>query len=261
MRVTVYEATIDVALQGKGEPIVLIHGFPLTRDIWDFQADQLARQALVIRPDLRGMGSSSVPEGPYLMETLAGDIAAVLDANGIDQAALVGHSLGGYVAMAFCRMYTERVTKLALVCSRLAADTAETARSRQILADSAEREGRIDPIIDAYLPRLFATSTLRNRAEVVDRARSIARRNTASGAAAMVRGIAERVDSFDIAQELAMPVLIVSGGADQVISRSEAEQIRDAFPNAALRVVGEAGHLPMLEQPQELGELLCEFAV
>ncbi|HLI95248.1 MAG TPA: alpha/beta fold hydrolase, partial [Candidatus Baltobacteraceae bacterium] len=96
--------------EGSGDPIVLIHGFPVTRDVWDAQAARLASRMRVIRPDLRGMGRSSVPDGPYLMETLAGDVAAVLDALGIDRACIVGHSLGGYVAMAFCRMYSERVT-------------------------------------------------------------------------------------------------------------------------------------------------------
>src|SRR5690242_21925192 len=122
MRVPADDATIDVLTEGSGDPIVLIHGFPLTREVWDAQAAQLAQRSRVIRPDLRGMGASSVPEGPYLMETLAGDVAAVLDALGMERASIVGHSMGGYVAMAFCRMYAERVTRLALVCSRLAAD-------------------------------------------------------------------------------------------------------------------------------------------
>src|SRR5579884_3193697 len=140
MRVRSDDAEIDVAAAGSGDAIVLLAGFPLTREIWETHAAELARTHLVIRPDLRGIGSSSAPDGPYLMETLAGDIAAVLDALGIDRAAFVGHSLGGYVAMAFARMYTERVERLALVCSKLAADTPEMARSREDLADRAERE-------------------------------------------------------------------------------------------------------------------------
>ncbi len=261
MRVTVDDATIDVATDGKGEPIVLIHGFPMTRDIWDSQAEKLAQHMLVIRPDLRGMGRSSVPDGPYLMEVLAADIAVVLDAQGIDRAAIVGHSLGGYVAMAFCRMYSERVTKLALVCSRLAADSAETARKREELADRAERENRIDPVVDANVPRLFAPATLEARSPVVTRAREIAAQNTPRGAAAMLRGMAQRVESYDIAEDLDIPVLIVAGAADQVNDLAEAEVMRRSFPHAALKVLGRSGHLPMLEQPDELTEHLLDFAL
>ena len=260
MRVPADDATIDVLTEGSGDPIVLIHGFPLTREVWDAQAAQLAPRMRVIRPDLRGMGASSVPEGPYLMETLAGDIAAVLDALGIDRAAIVGHSMGGYVAMAFCRMYAERVTRLALVSSRLAADSPEVAKDREDLADRAEREDRVDAIVDAYLPRLFAQITLVNRSPIVDDARAMARKNSATGAAAMLRGMAQRVDAYDIAEDLDMPVLIVAGAADQIVSLHEAEKMRRAFPAAQLRVLGRSGHVPMLEEPEALADLLLAFA-
>lgn len=259
MRVAVDDATIDVLSEGSGDPIVLIHGFPFTREIWDAQAQKLASSLRVIRPDLRGMGQSSVPDGPYLMETLAGDVAAVLDALSIDRAAIAGHSLGGYVAMAFCRMYTERVTRLALVCSRLAADTPQAAKDRENLADRAERENRIDAIVDRYVPREFAPSLLEKRAPEVDRARTIARQNTPSGAAAMLRGMAQRADAYDIAEELKMPVLIVAGAADQIVGMAEAEQVRRAFPRAGLRVLASSGHVPMLEEPDALGDLLLRF--
>jgi len=259
MRVTVDDATIDVATDGSGEPVVLIHGFPLSREIWDPQVEKLAQRNLTIRPDLRGMGQSSVPDGPYLMETLAGDIAAVLDAIGIERATIVGHSLGGYVAMAFCRMYTERVQRLALVCSRLAADQPEVAKNREDLADRAEREGRMDAIVDAFVPRLFATATLEERAPAVTQARALAMKNDPRGAAAMLRGMAQRVDSYDIAEELAMPVLIVAGAADQGVTLTEAEDVRRAFPHAELRVMHRSGHVPMLEEPEALSEALLEF--
>jgi 3-oxoadipate enol-lactonase len=261
MRVTVDDATIDVAMDGKGEPIVLIHGFPLTREIWELAAPALARSMQVILPDLRGMGASSVPDGPYLMETLAGDIAAVLDTLGIERAAIAGHSLGGYVAMAFCRMYTERVTRLALVCSRLAADTPEIARSREQLADRLEQEGRIDAAVDAYVPRLFSTAVLGRRSPIVDRARQIALHNNARGSAAMLRGMAQRGDSYDIAEELSMPVLIVAGAADQIVPLEEAELMRRTFPNATLRVLARSGHVPMLDDPDALTKALSEFFV
>ena len=259
MRVAVDDATIDVVSDGSGDPIVLIHGFPFTRDIWDPQAQMLASHARVIRPDLRGMGRSSVPDGPYLMETLAGDIAAVLDSLSIERAAIAGHSLGGYVAMAFCRMYTERVTRLALVCSRLAADTPDAARDRENLADRAEAENSIDPIVDNYVPRQFSPYLLEKRAPEIDRARAIAHQNSAAGAAAMLRGMAQRVESYDIAGELDMPVLIVAGAADRIAGPAEAEQMRGAFPRAELRVLSSSAHVPMLEEPDALGALLLEF--
>src|SRR6185437_16035670 len=88
---------VDVRIDGaNGAPIVLIAGFPLTREIWNAQADAVSRAHRAIRPELRGVGKSSVPDGPYLMEVLASDVATALDALGIERAAIAGHSLGGY---------------------------------------------------------------------------------------------------------------------------------------------------------------------
>lgn len=259
MQIAVDDASIDVDVSGSGRAIVMLAGFPLTREIWDVQAAELAKSAMVIRPDLRGMGRSSAPEGPYLMETLAGDIAAVLDALAIERATIVGHSAGGYAALAFCRMHTERVQRLALVCSRLAADSPEAAREREALAERAEQEQSIDPVLDVYVPRLFAPQILESRSPVIDRTREIARQNSPRGAAAMLRGMAQRLDSYDIAADLTMPVLIVSGRHDQIVPAAETDEMCNAFPAARIQVMAQSGHVPMLEEPQALSEILGGF--
>jgi 3-oxoadipate enol-lactonase len=251
-------AELDVATDGNGDAIVLLHGFPLTREIWNAQTSQLAQTHRVIRPDLRGMGRSSAPDGPYLMETLAGDLAAILDAMAIERAAIVGHSLGGFVALAFARMYTERVARLGLVCSRLGPDSPEIAGFRNDLADRLERENSIEPAVESYIPKLFSDKSLQENSEAVERARAIARSNSPRGAAAMLRGMAQRAESYDIAADLAMPVLIVAGAGDNVVPKAEAETIRAAFPAAHLTVMKKSGHLPMLEEPGALAaELRC----
>jgi 3-oxoadipate enol-lactonase len=248
---------IDVRVDGfDGDALVMIHGFPLTRDIWDAQAQVLARTHRVVRPDLRGMGASSVPDGPYLMETLASDIAAALDALAIERAALVGHSLGGYVALAFARMYTERVARLALVCSRIAADTREIAENRRKTADSIEREGAIPPELTT---RLLAPETLLQRPEIAQRASEISRRTDPRGAAAMLRGMALRVASDDIAPDLEVPVLVVAGARDAVIPIEEARAVAQAFPKGRLVICERSGHLPMLEEPDRVTEALAEL--
>jgi len=250
-------ARIDVRIDGSdGNAVVMIHGFPLTRDIWDAQAEALARTHRVVRPDLRGMGASSVPDGPYLMETLASVVAAALDALAVERAALVGHSLGGYVALAFARMYTERVTQLALVCSRIAADTQEIAENRRKNADAIERDGVLQP--DA-VARLLAPQTLSQHPEIAARALELARRIDPRGAAAMLRGMAMRVPSGDIAPDLDVPVLVVAGARDSVIPMEEARAVARAFPKGELAVCEFSGHVPMLEEPDRLTAALTEW--
>lgn len=249
MRVAVDGATINVASDGSGDAIVLLHGFPYTQKLWDAQAKTLAQTYRAIRPDLRGAGESSVPPGPYLMETLAGDLAALLDALRLERVSIVGHSLGGYVALAFCRMFRERVTRLILVCSRLAADTPAVARDREALADRIEVEG-IQPVIEAYLPRQFAPGTEERNALAVGSARSLMEGLDPLGAAAMLRGMAARVSSEDIAEDLTMPVTVVAGAADVVVPLAEARAMVAAFPNGRLELMERSAHAPMLDEPE-----------
>ncbi|MGA8474107.1 MAG: alpha/beta fold hydrolase [Candidatus Cybelea sp.] len=239
--------------------VLLVHGFPFAHAIWDAQNNALAAIARVIRLDLRGAGMSSVPEGPYLMERLAADIAVLLDALGIERASLVGHSMGGYVALAFSRMFTERVERLALVSSRLAADTPEQAAGRRELAERVEREGSIEPIVEAYLPRLLSARTRAERSEVVERAYAIARGNDPMGAAAMLRGMALRASSEDIAEDLRVPVLVIAGACDEVVSLRESRAMAECFSRGRLVVCDESAHVPMLEQPERVSEALASW--
>ncbi|HVR47028.1 MAG TPA: alpha/beta hydrolase [Candidatus Binatia bacterium] len=251
-------ARIDARVDGSAasRAVVLIHGFPFARAIWDAQNDALATIARVVRLDLRGAGKSSVPDGPYLMERLAADVATLLDALGIERAALIGHSMGGYVALAFARMFTERVSHLALVASRLAADSPEQAAARRELADRTERAGAIEPVVEAYLPRLLARDT---RREVVERACAIARQTNPSGAAATLRGMALRSPSDDIAADLDLPVLVIAGGRDVVVPIEESRDVARRFARARVVECGESAHLPMLEEPGRVRDALMDW--
>ena len=250
MKIRNDDALIDVQVDGDGdEAIVLIHGFPLARAIWDAQAATLSQRYRVIRPDLRGMGASSVPDGPYLMETLAGDIAAVLDSLGVERATLVGHSLGGYVALAFARMYVERVDRLALLCSRTDADAPERAAWRRAAADDLERTLDVTPLVTQMLDASFAPGVRERDAALYDRSAAIARTNDPRGLAAMLRGMALRDSAEDIVPELGIAVLAIAGALDASIPLATARAMAEAFPRADLAIAAESGHLPMLEEP------------
>jgi 3-oxoadipate enol-lactonase len=229
--------------------LLLIHGFPFSSRVWDSQARALEENVVVIRPDLRGAGQSDTSPGPYLMETLAADVATVLDAVGVERAAIAGHSMGGYVAMAFLRMFSERVERLALIASRLRADTSSEARSRLELAERLERERSMEPLIESMLSRLFGPLTEDIHPETMERAADIVRNNDPSGAAAALRGMALRSSSEDIAEDVDVPVLVVAGARDHVLPVSEARDNARLFRRAELVICERSGHLPMLEEP------------
>src|SRR5574338_1330215 len=116
-KVNVNGVELAYGRSGKGAPLLLIHGYPLDHSIWDRVGPLLAESFDVITPDLRGLGESASTEKAYGMEALAGDLAGILDHLGIDKAAVAGHSMGGYVALAFLRAFPARVGGLGLVSS------------------------------------------------------------------------------------------------------------------------------------------------
>jgi len=119
-----------------------------------------------------------------------------------------------------------------------------------VLADRAERERSVEPVIEAYLPRLFASQTLERNGDVVRRGYEIARENSFAGMAATLRGIALRAPSDDIAEDLDIPALVIAGDGDRVVAAGEARAMAQRFPRARLVECAASGHLPMLEEPQ-----------
>ncbi len=258
--ITNADARIDARIAGEGaNTVVLVHGFPLSSAMWDAQIPSLARIARVVAIEQRGMGTSSIAPGPYLMETLAGDVAAVLYALDVRRATLVGHSLGGYVSLAFARMYVERLERLALVCSRIVADSPERAAARRELADDAELRNSNARIIDSSIVGTLAVKTREERPEIVRKFKEIAEKNDPRGLAAMLRGMAMRDGAQDIAGDLDMPVLVCSGALDPMLDAQEAARAADAFPQGRLDVLTGSGHIPALETPEELTACLLRF--
>lgn len=247
MQLTIDGAYFDVLDEGRGTAVVLLHGFPLAKESWRMQAAALAPHARTIRIDLRGLGRSEVTMGPYLMETLASDVAGVLDTLGIERAVVVGHSLGGYVAFAFHRLFAERCLGLGIVCSRATPDTPEQAATRDALAVRAEREG-MAPVVDAFVDRYFAPAIYGERPDLVAAAREMALRTQPSGAAAMLRGMAERVGSEDLFAEIAVPVRVVAGASDAFVDVATMRAIAEGIRGAKLDIL-DCGHLPLWELP------------
>ena len=248
---------IDALVEGSGPAIVLIHGFPLAKETWDAQAAELSKRARVVRFDLRGLGKSSVPAGPYLMETLASDCSDVLDALGIERATIVGHSLGGYVAFAFHRLFSERCAGLGFVCTRAIEDDVAMATTRYELADRTEREG-IGAVVDSYLPRYFATDFVASHPQHVARARAIMEASDPHGVAAMLRGIAARVSNEDLFSEIDVPVRVVAGTRDALAPPALSESIAAGIRGAVLDRFA-CGHFPLYEEADALSGSLAQL--
>lgn len=243
---------------GGGAALVLLHGFPFDRLMWRGQAEALGAEFRVVVPDLRGSGETPLGVGDVTMETLAEDVAALLDELRLGRVILGGLSMGGYVAFEFFRKFPERVRALVLADTRPQADNEEGRRAREENARRALQEG-MAPIVETMLPKLLASGTREGGGEILERVRSMMLGTSPEGAAASLRAMAVRRDQTDLLPSINIPTLIVVGSEDAVTPPADAEAMSAKIEGSRLFVVEGAGHLSNVEQTEEFNRVLVEF--
>ncbi len=245
---------------GQGRPLVVVHGFPLSRAIWGAQVAQLSAHYRVIAPDLRGHGDSEATPGPYSMELLADDILALLEALQIDQPIVLGGlSMGGYVAMAFARRYPERLAGLLLTATRAGSDTTAGKDGRRQAVAAVQQAGTIQPTVDGMLPKLFAPQTYAEDPDLVLEVRRIMEHTSIEGVINAQLGMLARLDSTAMLSNLDVPGLVIHGDHDQIIPLEAAQELAAVLPNGSMAEIKGAGHLLNMEQPAEFNQIVLDW--
>jgi 3-oxoadipate enol-lactonase len=230
-----------------GVPVVLIHGFGLNRKIWIPMAAEYLCNHKVILPDLRGHGESDAPEGPSSMSTLAEDLVNLLAYLGIKQALVCGHSMGGYVTLAFASQYPQWLSGMGLITTRAEADTEEGRAGRYQMVEKVQKQGAA-PLADSLAPHLTKNEDL------VREMHAMLVEASPAGIISALEGMAARPDRSKLLPEIAVPALVVAGVQDQIIDLGDAKDMADALPDGSFLAIPDAGHLPMLESPEALGK-------
>ncbi|MFF8777935.1 alpha/beta fold hydrolase [Streptomyces sp. NPDC015140] len=238
-----------------GVPVVLIHGHPFNRTLWAPQARALVTAGhRMVTPDLRGYGESDVTPGKVFLS----DFAALLDRLGIERAVVGGVSMGGQIAMEFCRRHPGRVRALVLSDTSAPAETDEGKAYRNHLADRLLAEGMAG-YADEVIGKMLASYNVDALPDVAAHVLGMMRATDPRGAAAALRGRAERPDYRDTLATVAVPTLIVVGADDVYTPVSDAEAIARLVPHATLSVIDGAGHLPGAERPERFNTVLLDF--
>lgn len=243
---------------GIGRPVVLIHGYPFNRSLWNEQITALSSSYRVIAPDLRGFGESDSAPGTATMNVMAQDVALLLNHLGIARAAIGGLSMGGYVALAFYKQLPSRVRTLVLADTRAQADTEEGKQTRAQQAEKALNEGMAG-IADAMLPKLLTPETVSKRPEVVKSVRDMMLKTKPEGAAAALHGMAERDDQTALLAKITVPALVMVGAEDAITPVADSEKMHAAIPGSRLVVIENAGHVSNLERTEQFNDALLSF--
>jgi pimeloyl-ACP methyl ester carboxylesterase len=257
-------------IAGSGPPVVLIHGMLNSSSHWQSVALNLARDYTVLAPDLIGHGDSAAPRGDYSLGAHAASIRDLAAAIGIERATIVGHSLGGGVAMQFFYQFPQRVERLVLISSGgLGHEVSPLLRTAALPGTSA--------LLSAIRPGLLAAlweSGRRMRARGVRAgvylqaiARALRPLENAEARAAFLHTLravidvhGQRVSATDRLYLLeAIPTMIVWGAHDNTIPIQHGRLAHEAIPHSVFRTLPGAAHFPHLEDPDALSEVLREF--
>lgn len=243
---------------GTGKAVVLLHGFGETGDVWEQAAQVLAGHFRVIVPDLPGSGRSSLA-ADMSMEGMAATLAELLNQAAISDVVLIGHSMGGYIALAFAARYGSRLKGLGLFHSTAYADSEEKKNTRQKgISFMKERGGHA--FLKTSSPNLFSPLTRDKNPALIDEFIEGLRNFSTEALVVYYKSMMERPDRTAVLKEAAYPVLFVMGPYDQAVPMADSLQLC-ALPGISyIYTLASSGHMGMLEQPELSTGLLLEFS-
>lgn len=249
--------TVDLAHDdaGDGPAVVLIHGHPFNRGMWAPQLAALRDRFRVIAPDLRGYGDSPVTPGTVTMAQLAADVSHLLDRKGLATAAVAGLSMGGLVVMELAGAQPDRWWAYGFIATTAARITPQERAARLASAQTLDEQG-MKPVAEEMSARLFGPSP---DPELTASIMAMMLATSPAGAAAAVRGRAERPDYQPILTTLRAPALVCTGDRDSYSTAEITRELAGCLPDPEVVLLAGAGHMPNLEQPAAFNRHLRGF--
>lgn len=241
---------------GLGLPVVYVHGYPHDRTLWAPQIGALTIPTRAVAVDLRGFGESGGTA--TCIDQYADDIAALIAELGLIRVAIVGVSMGGYVALALWRRAPDLIRAMALVSTRAGADDAagRARRDRQIEFMHARGTAAL---ADELIMGMVGATTHAQRPELVRSIHAMLARAPVPAIVGALTAMRDRADSTPTLPTISVPALVVAGDEDTLIPPGEAHALHAGIARSRLEIVAGTGHLPNAERPAAFNHILSEF--
>ncbi len=252
------EKRIEYQVKGQGSAIVFLHGFMEDRSMWQYHYEHLSTHYTCIAIDLPGHGQSSQIADVHSMPLMAEVVTAILRAESIDKTMIIGHSMGGYIALEWAKNYPEKVMGLVLFNSHAAADKPHAQQQRlRTIKLVKENAGRF---ISAFIPDLFAPANIERCKATIDRQKQIAGAMQADAIVAALAGMMARESGEPVLEALGAPVLFILGAQDQRITHEVVAAQANLCKYPRLLCLPYTGHMAWAEAPNTTLECLEFFA-
>jgi pimeloyl-ACP methyl ester carboxylesterase len=251
------EKKLNYFLEGSGETVILLHGFLENYHIWDSLIRRLVSQFRVLAIDLPGFGKSDVFAENHGMPMMAQAVKAVMDHEKVANAFLVGHSMGGYVSMAFARLFPDKLKGVVLFHSHAAGDDEQgkTNRSRTIEVVKKDHKN----FISQFVPLLFAEQNVSLFQKEIENLKADSLKTSAEGVIAAMAGMRDRDDNLEVLSTLEAPLFFVVGKQDSRIPL-EKSMMQIGLPKRAEAIILDGvGHMGFVEAPEKIFPALQSF--
>lgn len=251
---------IHYTVQGEGQPLVLIHGFPNDSSAWEPLLPVLNGKYRILLPDLPGAGLSPLPDEPLSLAYMAAAIKEMLDKEQVTSVVLAGHSMGGYTALEFAVRYPERLKGISLVHSLASGDTEEKKENRRKAINLIRKgEAEKEMFLKGMAQNLFAAAYTAQHSEVVKNIVRIGMKLPGESLAAFYQAIMDRTDKRGMLESLDCPVQWIIGNEDTATPMKDAlEQCHIARVNT-IALYEPCGHMSFLEHTLRLAADLKAF--
>lgn len=251
---------MHIADTEKGDKcVVLLHGYLESMLVWDEFVALLRDRVRVVTLDLPGHGISAVVGEVHTMEFLAECVALTMEALGIDRYTVVGHSMGGYVALAMCEKYRERLENIVLLSSTTSADSQEKCdrRRREIELIKAGKKNTLARLV----PHAgFAPENVKRLKDYIEDIAELILITEDEGVIAILGGMIERKDRGELLRDSGIPHLFIFGRHDYYIPNEVAQEMIAFDPNARVVWLEKSGHMGFYEEPELCARAILDMA-
>lgn len=244
---------------GKGIPLVMIHGFCESNKIWQDLTATLSREYRIICPDLPGFGKTDPFPENFSLEQIGDLLINWLDGLAVQKPVIIGHSLGGYIALEILRKYPEEVSAIGLFNSSVFEDSADKKENRNKLIQFLHTNG-VAPFIKTFVPSLFYPPTAELHQKIIDQISVEGRTIHPSTVAGYAAAMRDRRDSLDLLGSNKDRILLIAGEYDQNVPLDKSLEMAKYLNDDHVHIIPDSAHMSLFEQPEMCYKAVSSFA-
>jgi pimeloyl-ACP methyl ester carboxylesterase len=245
-------------IEGKGLPVVLVHGFSEDGTVWENQVAALKDKYQFIIPDLPGSGQSPLNDAAWSMEYFADCIRQIIDQEKFETVSMIGHSMGGYITLAFADAWPNRLTSFGLFHSTAFADSEEKKTARRRGIEFIQQNGPAK-FLEQSIPNLFSAETKKHQSDLVPKI--LARFTNFIGQSLVnyYQAMMERPDRTSVLKNFPRPILFILGKYDTAVPYEQGLQ-QSYMPGLSyIHTLEHSGHMGMWEEPKLSNDFIDAF--